>query len=269
VIFIKTLLHHTHSYADNDRLFLTDIGKMTEEKDNVIKVVLLGDSGVGKSSLVLRFVTNEFRPYSESTIGASFMSKKLTILVPPVEKNNKHSEHINEDSKIEEDFEDKIEDDDSDSEQSRFCTINFKIWDTAGQEKYHSLAPLYYRGAGAAILVFDICSQVSFESLKKWVDELNINGPAGMMLILCGNKCDLKEHRQVDIHDAQKYAQSVDAFYIETSCRDNINVEQIFKYIGSNLVRTHDDVIAMEEDLNTIDFGVNDQIKSQSWVSMC
>ena len=90
-------------------------------KAREVKVVLLGDSGVGKSSLVLRFVVNDFKPYSEATIGASFFSKLIIA-------NN--------------------------------IPMKFQIWDTAGQEKYHSLAPMYYRGAAAAILVYDITNKV-------------------------------------------------------------------------------------------------------------
>ena len=95
---------------------------MSEGKPREVKVVLLGDTGVGKSSLVLRFVTNNFKPYSESTIGASFMSKMIMVDAKP---------------------------------------IKFQIWDTAGQEKYHSLAPMYYRGAAAAVIVYDITRSVS------------------------------------------------------------------------------------------------------------
>lgn len=90
-------------------------------KAKEVKVVLLGDSGVGKSSLVLRFVVNDFKPYSEATIGASFFSKLVVTNNTP---------------------------------------LKFQIWDTAGQEKYHSLAPMYYRGAAAAILVYDITNKV-------------------------------------------------------------------------------------------------------------
>ena len=96
---------------------------MSEQKDDVIKVVLLGDSGVGKSSIVLRFVTNEFRPYSESTIGASFMSKKLTILAP--EENEDHHPPMNNNNNN--DNTEEEEEDSQNSEQSRFYTVNFKI----------------------------------------------------------------------------------------------------------------------------------------------
>ncbi|CAN0352662.1 unnamed protein product, partial [Discosporangium mesarthrocarpum] len=127
-----------------------------DSKSREVKVVLLGDTGVGKSSLVLRFVTNNFKPFSESTIGASFMSKMILIDNTP---------------------------------------IKFQIWDTAGQEKYHSLAPMYYRGAGAAIVVYDITKANSFRTLKDWINELRSQGPQDMVFAIAGNKSDMEAHR--------------------------------------------------------------------------
>ena len=127
-----------------------------EGKPREVKVVLLGDTGVGKSSLVLRFVTNNFKPYSESTIGASFMSKVIMVHGKP---------------------------------------IKFQIWDTAGQEKYHSLAPMYYRGAAAAIIVYDITRANTFNTLKTWVEELKSKGPKDIIIAIAGNKADLEELR--------------------------------------------------------------------------
>ena len=133
-------------------------------REQSIKVVLLGDSGVGKSSLALRFVTNEFRPYSESTIGASFMSKSIRVPVSPASKSNASVQPERD--------------------------IGLKIWDTAGQEKYRSLAPMYYRGAQVAILVYDITIPASFVALQEWVLELQHNALPDLMLIICGNKSD-------------------------------------------------------------------------------
>ncbi len=117
-----------------------------------IKFVLLGDSGVGKSSLVLRFVAQSFRPFSESTIGASFMSKQMEV------------------------------------DGGR---VKMQIWDTAGQERYHSLAPMYYRGASAAIVVYDITRRESFATLQRWVTELQ-EKTKDIQILVAGNKKDLE-----------------------------------------------------------------------------
>ena len=109
--------------------------KLQFEKERELKVVLLGESGVGKSSLVLWFINNEFRPYFETTLGAAFTQKSVQY------KNNKYK---------------------------------YLIWDTAGQEKYHALAPLYYRDAQVAILVYDVASPKTFDVVLKWVKELEL-----------------------------------------------------------------------------------------------
>eukprot|EP01038_Epipyxis_sp_PR26KG_P008570 gene8570-11580_t len=167
-----------------------------DSKPREVKVVLLGDTGVGKSSLVLRFVTNNFKPYSESTIGASFMSKMITVA----------------------------------SKQ-----IKFQIWDTAGQEKYHSLAPMYYRGAAAAIIVYDITRANTFKTLKNWVEELKSKGPKDIALAIAGNKADLEYEREVDKAMAQAYAEEIGAMYVETSAKDDLNVQDIFVQLSYRL----------------------------------
>jgi len=156
----------------------------------------LGDAGVGKSSLVLRFVSNHFKEYSESTIGASFMSKTIVV-----------------------------------SETA----IKFQIWDTAGQEKYHSLAPMYYRGSAAAIVVYDITRKSSFQTLKKWIEELKTLGPENIIIIIAGNKADLENQREVQTSDAEKYAREISAIYIETSAKEDKNVQRMFEQLASQL----------------------------------
>mmetsp|Transcript_100628 Transcript_100628/g.197519 ORF Transcript_100628/g.197519 Transcript_100628/m.197519 type:complete len:205 (+) Transcript_100628:54-668(+) len=167
-----------------------------DSKPREVKVVLLGDSGVGKSSLVLRFVTNNFKPYSESTIGASFMSKMITVA----------------------------------SKQ-----IKFQIWDTAGQEKYHSLAPMYYRGAAAAIIVYDITRSTSFKTLKHWVEELKSKGPKDIAIAIAGNKSDLENMREVDREMVLSYAEEIGALFLETSAKDDTNVQDIFVKLSYRL----------------------------------
>ncbi|CAA2991553.1 ras-related RABF2b [Olea europaea subsp. europaea] len=122
------------------------------------KLVLLGDSGAGKSSLVLRFVKGQFIEFQESTIGAAFFSQTVAV---------------------------------------NDTTVKFEIWDTAGQERYHSLAPMYYRGAAAAVIVYDIANQESFERAKNWVRELKAQGNSNTVMALAGNKADLIDARKV------------------------------------------------------------------------
>lgn len=188
-----------------------------------IKVVLLGDSGVGKSSLALRFCTNEFKPYSESTIGASFMSKSIRIPVSPSSS-----------------------DDETSTKQERI--VGLKIWDTAGQEKYRSLAPMYYRGAEVAILVYDITAPASFVALKEWALELHHNALPDLVLVICGNKSDLEQFRRIDRASGEAYAESIGAVYIETSAKDGEGVMDMFREVAMRIPMSGQDE-CLEEDM--------------------
>jgi small GTP-binding protein len=168
-------------------------------EDDIIKVVMLGESGVGKSSVAVRFVTDEFRHYTDATIGASYLSKAVDVEPNPIMSSRK---------------------------------VTFKIWDTAGQEKFHSLVPMYYRGAGAAILVFDISRPQTMLALQRWVDELKNSGPPDIILALCGNKADLTKDRRVSKERACQYAEEIGAFYVEVSARDDTNVQELFQDIA-------------------------------------
>eukprot|EP00249_Psilotum_nudum_P010214 c22406_g1_i1 orf=506-1111(-) len=164
-----------------------------------VKLVLLGDSGVGKSCIALQFVHGQFDPSSKVTIGASFLSQKIAL----------------QDS----------------------TTVKFEIWDTAGQERYASLAPLYYRGASAAVVVYDITSVETFQKAQYWVKELQKHGNPNIVMALVGNKADLHEYRQVPIEIAHSYADNNRMFLIETSAKTADNINHLFEEIGKRLPR--------------------------------
>jgi|UniRef100_A0AC35FUT9 small GTP-binding protein len=163
------------------------------------KLVLLGESAVGKSSLVLRFVKGQFHEYQESTIGAAFLTQTICL-------------------------------DDT--------TVKFEIWDTAGQERYHSLAPMYYRGAQAAIVVYDITNQESFAKAKNWVKELQRQASPNIVIALAGNKADLASKRVVEYEEAQAYAEDNGLLFMETSAKSSMNVNDIFLAIAKKLPRS-------------------------------
>ncbi|KFO28530.1 Potassium voltage-gated channel subfamily H member 4 [Fukomys damarensis] len=160
------------------------------------KLVLLGESAVGKSSLVLRFVKGQFHEYQESTIGAAFLTQTVCL-------------------------------DDT--------TVKFEIWDTAGQERYHSLAPMYYRGAQAAIVVYDITNTDTFTRAKNWVKELQRQASPSIVIALAGNKADLASKRAVEFQDAQAYAEDNSLLFMETSAKTAMNVNEIFMAIAKKL----------------------------------
>jgi len=173
---------------------------MNNSKIFQFKLVLLGESAVGKSSLVLRFVKGQFLDYQESTIGAAFLTQTVCL---------------------------------------NDTTVKFEIWDTAGQERYHSLAPMYYRGAQAAIVVYDITNADSFERAKKnWVKELQRQGNPNIVIALAGNKVDLASKRKINAEDSQAYADENGILFMETSAKTAENVNELFVAIAKKLPKT-------------------------------
>lgn len=160
------------------------------------KLVLLGDMGAGKSSLVLRFVKGQFFDYQESTIGAAFLTQSVSM--------------------------------DGDM-------VRLELWDTAGQERYRALAPMYYRGAAASIVVYDVTNKESFERAKKWVEELQRQGNPNLVMALAGNKADLDSKRKVDAETAEAYASENGLIFMETSAKTSQNVNEIFYEIARRL----------------------------------
>ena len=167
-----------------------------------VKVVILGESGVGKSSVMLRFVSNNFKTDSASTVGASYMGKMLQI-----------------------------------SDRA----IKFNIWDTAGQERYHSLAKMYLHDASAALLLYDITNKNSFEALKRWHQELRDAAPAKIVIAVCGNKEDLVINEAVSPDEAKEFAKEIGGFFKKTSAKTNQGIENAFKEIAHRIFNDSDE----------------------------
>ena len=143
--------------------------RINDQYDMLFKIVLVGDSGVGKTNLLTRFSKNEFNLESRATIGVEFATKTI----------NTETGH----------------------------KIRAQIWDTAGQDRYRAIASSYYKGAVGALLVYDITKTESFENVSKWLAELREHGLANMTLMLIGNKTDLAKMRTVRTEDAATYAE--------------------------------------------------------------
>ncbi|KAL3229077.1 Vacuolar protein sorting-associated protein 21 [Nakaseomyces bracarensis] len=164
-----------------------------------LKLVLLGEAAVGKSSIVLRFVSNDFSENKEPTIGAAFLTQRVTI--------NEH-------------------------------TVKFEIWDTAGQERFASLAPMYYRNAQAALVVYDITKPQSFIKARHWVKELQEQASKDIIIALVGNKVDVLENgteRSVSREEAEKLAEEENLLFFETSAKTGENITDVFLAIGEKV----------------------------------
>ncbi|XP_021912652.1 ras-related protein RABA4c, partial [Carica papaya] len=166
--------------------------------DYVFKVVLIGDSAVGKSQLLARFSRNEFTIESKATIGVEFQTRTLVI-----------------DHK----------------------TVKAQIWDTAGQERYRAVTSAYYRGAVGAMLVYDITKRQSFDHIARWLEELRGHADKNIVIMLIGNKSDLGTLRAVPTEDAKEFAQRESLFFMETSALDATNVEPAFLTILTEIYR--------------------------------
>ncbi|KAJ6641047.1 Ras-related protein Rab-11A [Pseudolycoriella hygida] len=172
------------------------MGVREDEYDYLFKVVLIGDSGVGKSNLLSRFTRNEFNLESKSTIGVEFATRSIEV-----------------DAKV----------------------IKAQIWDTAGQERYRAITSAYYRGAVGALLVYDIAKHLTYENVERWLRELRDHADQNIVIMLVGNKSDLRHLRSVPTEEAKLFAERHGLSFIETSALDSTNVETAFQNILTGL----------------------------------
>ncbi|KAK3034947.1 hypothetical protein RJ639_032347, partial [Escallonia herrerae] len=166
--------------------------KVDHEYDYLFKIVLIGDSGVGKSNILSRFTRNEFCLESKSTIGVEFATRTLQV---------------------------------------EGKTVKAQIWDTAGQERYRAITSAYYRGAVGALLVYDITKKQTFENVQRWLRELRDHADSNIVIMLAGNKSDLNHLRAVSEQDAHHLAEKEGLSFLETSALEALNVEKAFQTI--------------------------------------
>ncbi|CAA7409506.1 unnamed protein product [Spirodela intermedia] len=185
-------------------------GEFNHKIDYVFKVVLIGDSAVGKSQLLARFARNEFSLDSKATIGVEFQTRTLVI-----------------DHKV----------------------VKAQIWDTAGQERYRAVTSAYYRGAVGAMLVYDMTKRQSFDHIVRWLEELRGHADKNIVIMLVGNKADLGTLRAVPAEDAKEFAEREGLFFMETSALDATNVEPAFLSVLTEIYRvvTRKSLVANEE----------------------
>ncbi|XAR56503.1 hypothetical protein NMG60_11037021 [Bertholletia excelsa] len=208
-----------------------------DDYDYLFKLVLIGDSGVGKSNLLSRFTRNEFNLESKSTIGVEFATRSIHV-------------------------DDKI--------------IKAQIWDTAGQERYRAITSAYYRGAVGALLVYDVTRHVTFENVERWLKELRDHTDSNIVIMLVGNKADLRHLRAVSTEDAKAFAERENTYFIETSALESMNVEnaftevltQIYHVVSRKALEVGDDPSALPKG-QTINVGTKDDVSAVNKVGCC
>ncbi|GMJ01730.1 ARABIDOPSIS THALIANA RAB GTPASE HOMOLOG A5E, RAB GTPase homolog A5E [Hibiscus trionum] len=161
-------------------------------EEYLFKIVIIGDSAVGKSNLLSRYARNEFNPHSKATIGVEFQTQSMEI-----------------DGK----------------------EVKAQIWDTAGQERFRAVTSAYYRGAVGALIVYDISRRTTFDSVARWLDELKTHCDTTVARMLVGNKCDLETIRDVSVEEGKTLAEEEDLFFMETSALDSTNVKKAFELV--------------------------------------
>ena len=188
-----------------------------KEYDLLFKLILIGDSCVGKSNILLKYLKNQFNENSKTTIGVEFGTKNIII-------NNKR--------------------------------IKIQIWDTAGQERYRSITSAYYKGAKGALIVYDITRKNTFDNIDKWITDLKLNGDENICIIILGNKSDLIDKREINKNDGIKKAEMYKTAFLETSALNGDNISKAFDELIEQIVINNKNIF-QDDNENEIDKGVN------------
>ena len=201
-------------------------------EEEAFKIVLIGESGVGKTSIISQFIHKIFQDDIQPSMGGTFTSKSLLF----------------EDGKV----------------------LRLDIWDTAGQEKYRALTQMFYKDANAAVLVYDITRKDSFEELTKyWIDKIKENSSSNIILFLAANKSDLVEKEEVNEEEARKYAKEINADFCSISAKNSIGIDDLFIQIAKKYTGRADfKFVDSQEELEMLkerkDSGIKNKSKSNS-----
>jgi small GTP-binding protein len=168
---------------------IEEITEGNVKDDFKLKIVVVGDSGVGKTNLIRRFIQDDFQSNSKATVGVEFFSKSFKI-----------NDNV----------------------------FKIEIWDTAGQERYKSITAAYYKGAKGGLVVYDVTSKTSFDNVDNWVSEIKEKASTDMKTMMIGNKIDLKDERAVSTEEALEKAKLLELPLMEASALDSTNVKQAF-----------------------------------------
>ena len=188
-----------------------------ESYDLLFKLILIGDSCVGKSNILLKYLKNEFDPNSRATVGVEFGTKNIVI-------NEKK--------------------------------IKIQIWDTAGEERYRSITSAYYKGAKGAFIVYDITRKSTFVNIDKWISDLKLNGDQNICIIILGNKSDLDDKREVSTEDGIKKSEMFKTAFLETSALNGSNIDKAFDELIEQIIKNNKNYFE-ENNKKEIDKGVN------------
>ena len=167
-----------------------------QEVDHIFKVLIIGNSSVGKSNILLRYTDNIFNDSFLPTIGVDFKIKNITV-------NNQR--------------------------------IKLNIWDTAGQERFKTITSTYYKGSHGIVLVYDITDRESFNNINNWVSEVKKNAGSNVVMLLVGNKCDLESDRVVTTKEGQDFANMLGISFLETSAKADLNVRETFNVLAKQV----------------------------------
>ena len=189
------------------------------DEDNyeiMVKVVLVGDSGVGKTNIMSKYLKNEFREDSKATVGVEFGAKQFTV-----------EGHV----------------------------IKAQIWDTAGQERYKAITSAYYKGAKGAFIVYDITRKNTFDSVSRWVSDLTATADKKISIILIGNKSDLEDQRQVTKEMGEEKANQLQVAFLETSAMSGENLEKGFQMMINEIYKKYQEDVVGETQESTVQQG--------------